>query len=86
VEEVVWFAEETTVAVRVLEEVLVVWSLLEVVMCSVVEAVVGHWLAVLVEMLVELAVGDRVAAEVVPDYKYKYKVVVEGSKRNGYLL
>jgi len=37
-------------------------------------------------MLVELAVGDRVAAEVVPDYKYKYKVVVEGSKRNGYLL
>jgi hypothetical protein len=31
VEEVAWFVEETTVAVRVLEEVPVVWSLVEVV-------------------------------------------------------
>lgn len=64
-------------------------------MWSVAEAVVGHWVAVLVEMLVELAVGDRVAAvaagywmvaEVAWDYKYIYKVVVEGNGRNGYVL
>lgn len=58
--------------VKFLEAMVVVCSLVEVVVSSVAEAVVGHWVPVLVEMLVELAVGHQVAVAAVGNW-----VVVE---------